>query len=159
MSTTIERPVNIPEIDIPVISDEEAQRREILLGAAAVIEQYGHTTGSDGMTLDGPFCLLGAVSKSMDASTYVWKGEVKYGYSEAAILLSGIPGDDGWHSSQTFYRWNDIQKFIKRERKGFFKGRVTAGERTCQVLRRMANGQTWEQATSDTRYPSWYTHG
>ena len=83
MSTIMETPATI---EVPSVSEDEGRRREILLRAAELIEAAGWTHGSDGMQIDGPFCLLGAIAHAQ-RSRRAPGDNGKYAMSPAADVI------------------------------------------------------------------------
>lgn len=125
----------VQELDVPVTSTEDEYRRETLLRAAELVEKHGYQYGTEGMKPDGPYCLLGAVARSME-------GEPRHGvYSMAPpATLIGV-------GAYTAYTWNDRLNYEKMPRKSFLGKRYTQTEVVASALRRLAHGASWEEAT------------
>lgn len=132
MSALVDAPVveTIEVVDVPVISEEEGRRREILLRAADLIEREGWATGPDGMRPYHPHCLLGAVSAAMGGPTerygtklFSKKQETYYSYRHSANLLG-----------------------VKPRKAYFFNDRQGSHHRVVKLLRNLANGDTWKEA-------------
>lgn len=101
-------------------------RREVLLDAAALIEEHGWTRGGQGMPNheehSGSLCILGAVACALgygkdtgDDLMYLYAGD-----------LVGCPDGDAWE-------WNDDRDHGD-------------GKDVVRALRRLADGATWEEA-------------
>lgn len=132
MSITIEP----TETTVPTISTEEEKRRDILLRAAEIIEARGYTTGNKGMTVVGEFCLMGAVGYAMGIpANDVWMLDGKYvpAYEyepvEKFLATHSMIEDPAWI-------WSDAQQSYPNP-----------AERVAAMLRKMANGATFEEAT------------
>lgn len=135
MSVIVEETV---EVALPEMDPGDACRREILLDAARLIEERGYTSGCRGMSLDGPFCMLGAIAAAMGAP----QDEIIYS-DDGESLMPGYSYDlpeamIGWVSKpnrMASWRWSDSQRDYSDP-----AGRV------ARALRRMANGLSWKEA-------------
>lgn len=129
--------MTVRELDIPTITREEERRRDVLLKAAEVIEKKGHVSGSSGMWVgNGKKCLLGAVGEAMSAKTHCGS----YSYIYPARLI-GVDADIA-------YKWSDHLRFKKMPRTGGpLSSRMSKAEVVGRALRRLANGQSWAEAT------------
>lgn len=129
-------------IETPVITEEEAERREMLLRAAEIIEECGYTSGSRGMWVTGTKCLLGAVAVAANLPLYEGPGDEPefYDMDEAALLLPGRP------TSSMAFGWSDTQKFPDRISGGGPPDVDLGKRRVSALLRAMANGKTFGEA-------------
>lgn len=112
-------------------------RRETLLDAAALIEEYGWTSGAKGVPgavgHDGQLCMLGGIAKAMGlsdigASSYIEMAEVIHGKADHPHR--------GMTMAYMTYDWNDsLDPAIGQSA-------------VAQALRRLADGSSWEEAVS-----------
>lgn len=132
-------PATVPPLSVPVVTNEEEYRRDVLLRAAELIEQYGWTHGVPGMRVGGPYCLAGAVAKA--ANSRDWRGLLTHYDAENIVGVTYT----------AMYEWNDTLFYHWRNRPKvgpvFRRRRLSPEEMVTTALRRLANGATWQQAT------------
>lgn len=131
---------SVTTVDVPSVSDEEAHRREVLLLAAELIELHGWIGDSDGMKVEGPYCILGAVACASRSRTYMdLDNHLRFRMGDPAELI-GVPK---WEIAT---RWNDRLKY-QLPRQGLFRRQVAPEIVVTRALRKLANGASWEDAT------------
>lgn len=132
-------------VDVPVEAPMEMDRREILLKAAEAIQTHGWTVGVAGMHVDGPFCLLGAVAHASGQKPFGDSADDPgvYDMREAANILDVEPSDA--------YSWNDALYYQPPMRRPHLLSKkkipMRGEEVVSTLLRRMANGADWNEAT------------
>lgn len=114
-------------VEAPTPTEAPAKsRQEILLDAAALIEEHGWTRGGSGMPGNedhiGMFCILGAVAYAMGYR----RNDYESSYIDAGYIVGCPDPDDAWE-------WND------EHNPGY-------GRKVVLALRRLADGATWEEA-------------
>lgn len=127
MSVVVEETI---EVDVPTISEEEGRRREILLRAVEVLDERGWAQGGLGMYPQAGvgFCILGAVAHAANAP--LRDSGFSFGPQYDYLVPNAILGTT--HDLADAFTWNDTDARDK--------------EHVQTVLRRLANGSTWEQA-------------
>lgn len=123
---------------IPTLPREPITRRDVLLRAAQVIEQKGWIVGANGMHADETRrCILGAVGEALGARTFLMNSGHEWYCHEQTVNLIGV-------------NYRMATSFNDRLPTGGFRGRKTkrSQARVAAVLRSLADGATWERATS-----------
>lgn len=130
MSTVVE--VSVPTVPTKP-KTEPKTRPEVLLDAAALLEERGWTTGYL-VDSDGKMCILGAVGRALGMWIHPHTNDDNEDvYTAAGEVIGADP--------EEIFAWNDDRRNGQRDQGC---GQTLAAE----ALRRLANGESWKDITS-----------
>lgn len=143
--SVVERTVEIQHADplelIPVLPDEPVDvRRAILLRAAEVVEERGWTKGT-WEAPDGSVCFLGAIGVAAKEHGIGTRWDDPH--MAVIVFTRKFPDIYPTLLMDNPYAWNDMLP------QGGWRGRKTkkSAVRVAEVLRLLADGKTWMEAT------------
>jgi hypothetical protein len=148
MDTTIQRPLETPAPEISVATEEQEYRRDVFLSAAEIMERDGYATGTKAMATSGPVCLLGAVGRAIGARAVINQPIYDFDQGGCEIIVSPTSYDyltTGAFVCERPAIADELDPFIIQIWR-FSDGR--GKEAVVRALRAMANGKTFEEATS-----------